>query len=63
MPPVFLVLGQNSKLLWQIVYNIWQTLIVGNGQMFQNKLTICGKSYKHFTSVNYDSRVVIWAIF
>ena len=23
----------------------------------------CGQSYKHFTSVNYDPRVVIWAIF
>ena len=22
----------------------------------------CGQSYKHFTSVNYDPRVVIWAI-
>ena len=24
---------------------------------------ICGQSYKHFTLVNYDSRVVIWGIF
>ena len=23
----------------------------------------CGQSYKHFMSVNYDPRVVIWAIF
>ena len=23
----------------------------------------CGQSYKHLTLVNYDSRVVIWAIF
>ena len=23
----------------------------------------CGQSYKHFTLVNYDSRVVIWGIF
>ena len=31
-----------------------------------NKLpchSACGQSYKHFTSVNYDSRVIIWAIF
>ena len=26
-------------------------------------MTICGQSYKHFTLVNYDSRVVIWGIF
>ena len=24
---------------------------------------ICGHSYKHFTLVNYDSRVVIWGFF
>ena len=24
---------------------------------------ISGQSYKHFTSVNYDSGVIIWAIF
>ena len=24
---------------------------------------ICGQSYKHFTLVNYDSRVEIWGIF
>ena len=24
---------------------------------------VCGQSYKHFTIVNYDSRVVIWGIF
>ena len=24
---------------------------------------ICGQYYKHFTLVNYDSRVVIWGIF
>ena len=24
---------------------------------------ICGQSYKHFTLVNYDSRVVKWGIF
>ena len=25
--------------------------------------TSCGQSYKHFTIVNYDSRVVTWGIF
>ena len=24
---------------------------------------VCGQSYKQFTLVNYDSRVVIWGIF
>ena len=28
-----------------------------------NNLAICGQYYKHFTLVNYDSRVVIWGIF
>ena len=23
----------------------------------------CGQSYKHFTLINYDSKVVIWRIF
>ena len=27
------------------------------------KLETSGQSYKHFTLVNYDSRVVIWGIF
>ena len=27
---------------------------------FPVQLTSCGQSYKHFTLVNYDSRVVIW---
>ena len=26
-------------------------------------LASCGQSYKHFTLVNYDSKVVIWGIF
>ena len=26
-------------------------------------LMSCGQSFKHFLSINYDSRVVIWAIF
>ena len=28
-----------------------------------NDISTCGQAYKHFTLVNYDSRVVIWAIF
>ena len=28
-----------------------------------NASSIRGQSYKHFTIVNYDSRVVIWGIF
>ena len=42
---------------------------VGNGvendfSSFSKVLwSICGQSYKHFTIVNYDSRVVIWGIF
>ena len=31
-------------------------------QLLQNQNT-SGQSYKHFTLVNYDSRVVIWGIF
>ena len=30
--------------------------------IFWSKL-VCGQSYKQFTSINYDPRVVIWAIF
>ena len=40
----------------------------GNKIANQTELTdegfgTCGQSYKHFTLVNYDSRVVIWGIF
>ena len=27
------------------------------------RVTFCGQSYKHFTLINYASRVVIWGIF
>ena len=28
-----------------------------------HSLYSCGQYYKHFTLINYDSRVVIWGIF
>ena len=43
-----------------------------NGQCYKDKMAkmydtenihSCGQSYKHFTLVNYDPRVVIWGIF
>ena len=40
--------------------------IIENGSHGSNYKTISltsGQSYKHFTLVNYDSRVVIWGIF
>ena len=35
----------------------------GNCLSYKSMIFICGQSYKHFTTVNYDSRVIIWAIF
>ena len=43
----FLIFGGNLDFLQKMFYNI----------------NYCGQSYKHFTLVIYNSRVVIWGIF
>ena len=39
------------------------TILTKQSVLFVHDITSCGQSYKHFTLVNYDSRVVIWGIF
>ena len=36
---------------------------VENTLNFLNEIGSCGQSYKHFTLVNYEPRVVIWSNF
>ena len=37
--------------------------VTNNSSMALAQIEFCGQSYKHFTLVNYESRVVIWGIF
>ena len=39
------------------------TLMVMTTVCPSSQLQLSGQSYKHFTSVNYDPRVITWAIF
>ena len=46
-----------------ITYMIMKNHKMGFASLY-NLIKLCsGQSYKHFTLVNYDSRVVIWGIF
>ena len=49
---------------WGIyLLNIWGCVNHIRLILMPAKNAPCGQSYKHFTLVNYDSRVVIWGIF
>ena len=59
-------LWSRQQLLYQLCHTNAQGRIVVPVNIDDNRISdadLCGQSYKHFTLVNYASRVVIWGIF